>query len=140
VNLQDKFDVDRTYLDVFLEPTRLYVKPVLTVKKQIQIHAMTHITGGGFIENIPRALPNGVTAMIDVTQFQTPKIFEWLQNQGDITKEEMYNVFNMGIGFTLIVDAQDESKVLDALKAEQINAYKIGEIVKGEEPIRLLGV
>ena len=140
VNLQDKFDVDRTYLDVFLEPTRLYVKPVLTVKKQIQIHAMTHITGGGFIENIPRALPNGVTAMIDVTQFPTPKIFEWLQNQGDITKEEMYNVFNMGIGFTLIVDAQDESKVLDALKAEQINAYKIGEIVKGEEPIRLMGV
>lgn len=101
---------------------------------------MTHITGGGFIENIPRALPNGVTAMIDVTQFPTPKIFEWLQNQGDITKEEMYNVFNMGIGFTLIVDAQDESKVLDALKAEQINAYKIGEIVKGEEPIRLMGV
>ncbi|MBO1214850.1 phosphoribosylformylglycinamidine cyclo-ligase [Staphylococcus nepalensis] len=140
VNLQDKIDVDRTYLDVFLEPTRLYVKPVLTVKKQIQIHAMTHITGGGFIENIPRALPNGVTAMIDLTQFPTPKIFEWLQNQGDITKEEMYNVFNMGIGFTLIVDAQDESKVLDALKAEQINAYKIGEIVKGEEPIRLMGV
>ena len=100
---------------------------------------MTHITGGGFIENIPRALPEGVGAMIDVTQFPTPKIFEWLQKQGNISTKEMYNVFNMGIGFTLVVDANDEAKVLNTLQQAQVNAYRIGEIVKSETPIHLTG-
>src|SRR5699024_9148529 len=140
INLKDKFDEQRTYLDVFLEPTRLYVKPVLAVKNTIQIYAMTHITGGGFYENIPRALPEGVTAKIDVSQFPTPKIFDWLQSQGNISTEEMYNVFNMGIGFTLIIDKANVEKALDILEKQQVKAYQIGEIVKGDEPIQLLGV
>ena len=140
IDLQEKFDQNHTFLDIFLEPTRLYVKPVLAVKEHVHIHAMTHITGGGFIENIPRALPQGVGAAIDVTQFPTPKIFEWLQKQGSISTKEMYNVFNMGIGFTIVVDANDEAKVLNTLKETQVNAYKIGEIIKSEEPIHLTGV
>ncbi|RIM18434.1 phosphoribosylformylglycinamidine cyclo-ligase, partial [Staphylococcus cohnii] len=129
-----------TYLNVFLEPTRLYVKPVLAVKDAVKIHAMTHITGGGFYENIPRALPEGVTAKINTSQFPTPPIFDWLQAQGEISTEEMYNVFNMGVGFTLIVDKENEAAVLNILKQQQVKAYQIGEIVKGDQPIQLLEV
>ncbi|MGO3050228.1 phosphoribosylformylglycinamidine cyclo-ligase [Staphylococcus casei] len=140
INLDDTFESNRTYLDTFLEPTRLYVKPVLAVKEAVQIHAMTHITGGGFYENIPRALPEGVTAKIDVTQFPTPKIFDWLQTQGKISTNEMYNVFNMGIGFTLVIDKENEQQTLDILQEQQVKAYKIGEIAKGDDPIQLSGV
>ncbi|MDK9865041.1 MULTISPECIES: phosphoribosylformylglycinamidine cyclo-ligase [Staphylococcus] len=140
INLNDKFDEQRTFLNVFLEPTRLYVKPVLAVKDAVKIHAMTHITGGGFFENIPRALPEGVTAKINVSKFPTPQIFDWLQTQGEISTEEMYNVFNMGIGFTLIVDKENEAAVLNILEQQQVKAYQIGEIVKGDQPIQLLGV
>ncbi|OEK60543.1 phosphoribosylaminoimidazole synthetase [Staphylococcus equorum] len=140
INLNDKFDEQRTFLNVFLEPTRLYVKPVLAVKDAVKIHAMTHITGGGFYENIPRALPEGVTAKINVSKFPTPQIFDWLQTQGEISTEEMYNVFNMGIGFTLIVDKENEAAVLNILEQQQVKAYQIGEIVKSDQPIQLLGV
>ncbi|MCD8820968.1 phosphoribosylformylglycinamidine cyclo-ligase [Staphylococcus gallinarum] len=140
VDLQEKFDAQRTYLETFLEPTRLYVKPVLAVKEAIQINAMTHITGGGFYENIPRALPEGVTAKVDTTSFPTLPIFDWLQQQGEIETAEMYNVFNMGIGFTIIVEAQDADKALAILKEHDVKAYKIGEIVESTEPIQLTGV
>ncbi|MFV5900448.1 phosphoribosylformylglycinamidine cyclo-ligase [Staphylococcus gallinarum] len=140
VDLQEKFDAQRTYLETFLEPTRLYVKPVLAVKEAIKINAMTHITGGGFYENIPRALPEGVTAKVDTTSFPTLPIFDWLQQQGEIETAEMYNVFNMGIGFTIIVEAQDADKALAIFKEHDVKAYKIGEIVEGTEPIQLTGV
>ena len=140
IDLDDKFNQEQSYLEAFLEPTRLYVKPVLDVKSALKIHAMTHITGGGFYENIPRALPEGVTAKIDVTQFPTPAIFDWLQTQGNITTNEMYNVFNMGIGFTLVVDRDQVETAINVLKSHEVNAYEIGEIVEGETPIELLGV
>lgn len=122
-----------------MKPTRLYVKPVLAVKSSIKIYAMTHITGGGFYENIPRALPEGITAKIDVTQFPTPAIFDWLQEQGNISTDEMYNIFNMGIGFTLVVDNNQVESTLEILNGQNIKAYKIGETVKGNEPIQLTG-
>lgn len=141
VDLNAEFDNGRTYLDTFLEPTRLYVKPVLAVKEQVKLHAMTHITGGGFYENIPRALPEGVTAEIDVQSFNTPKVFDWLQEAGSIATEEMYNIFNMGIGFTLVVDEADAEKTLEILKGQNVEAFNIGKIVEGkEEPIELTGV
>ncbi|MHD0398106.1 phosphoribosylformylglycinamidine cyclo-ligase [Staphylococcus simulans] len=141
VDLNAEFEKGRTYLDTFLEPTRLYVKPVLAVKEQVKLHAMTHITGGGFYENIPRALPEGVTAEIDVQSFNTPKVFDWLQEAGNIDTEEMYNIFNMGIGFTLVVDEADADKTLEILKDQNVEAFKIGKIVEGkEEPIELTGV
>lgn len=140
INLDDQFDDNRSYLEAFLEPTRLYVKPVLAVKEQINIHAMTHITGGGFYENIPRALPEGVTAKVDVSRFPTPEIFNWIQSEGEISTDEMYNVFNMGIGFTLIVDEDKATETLEILNKHQVNAYQIGEIVEGETSIELTGV
>ena len=140
INLNDSFD-GSTYLDTFLAPTQLYVKPILTLKEKVKIKGMNHITGGGFYENIPRGLPNGLAAKIDTQSFPTPKVFEWLQQQADIETSEMYNVFNMGIGYTVIVNKEDVSKALDILKEQGIAAYQIGEIVKSNDaPIYLEGV
>ncbi|MBO1198926.1 phosphoribosylformylglycinamidine cyclo-ligase [Staphylococcus simiae] len=140
IDLNSDFE-GKSLLDVVLEPTRLYVKPILALKKHIDIKAMTHITGGGFYENIPRALPENVTAEIDVTSFPTPKIFEWLQQQGNIETNEMYNVFNMGIGYTVIVDQQDVNQTLNILKEQDIDAYHIGQVTaQDDESIRLMGV
>ncbi|WHI78717.1 phosphoribosylformylglycinamidine cyclo-ligase [Staphylococcus hominis] len=140
INLNDSFD-GSTYLDTFLAPTQLYVKPILTLKEKVKIKGMNHITGGGFYENIPRGLPNGLAAKIDTQSFPTPKVFEWLQQQADIETSEMYNVFNMGIGYTVIVNKEDVSKALDILKEQDIAAYQIGEIVKSNDaPIYLEGV
>ncbi|ERF49305.1 MULTISPECIES: phosphoribosylformylglycinamidine cyclo-ligase [unclassified Staphylococcus] len=140
VQMTDKFTADESYLETLLKPTRLYVNPVLEVIKKYPVHAMTHITGGGFYENIPRALPEGVTANIDVTTFPTPKIFDWLQEQGEISTEEMYNIFNMGIGFTLVVDAANSKAVIEHIKRHNIEAFEIGTITSGDEPIQLTGV
>ena len=102
---------------------------------------MTHITGGGFYENIPRALPEDVTAEIDVQSFPTPAVFDWLQKEGNIETQEMYNIFNMGIGFTLVVDEADAKKAMDILKEQNVAAYQIGKVVEaGDEPIVLTGV
>jgi len=140
INLNDSFD-GSTYLDIFLAPTQLYVKPILTLKEKVKIKGMNHITGGGFYENIPRGLPNGLAAKIDTQSFPTPKVFEWLQQQADIETSEMYNVFNMGIGYTVIVNKEDVYKTLDVLKEQDIAAYQIGEIVKSNDaPIYLEGV
>lgn len=140
IDLNDTFVDGKSYLDVFLEPTRLYVKPVLAVKEQVKIHAMTHITGGGFYENIPRALPEGKSAEVDVTTFPTPPVFDWIQQQGHIETDEMYNVFNMGIGFTLVVDEADVERVIDILAKEDVEAFHIGTITEAEEPITVKGV
>ncbi|EEK12983.1 phosphoribosylformylglycinamidine cyclo-ligase [Staphylococcus hominis] len=140
INLNDSFD-GSTYLDIFLAPTQLYVKPILTLKEKVKIKGMNHITGGGFYENIPRGLPKGLAAKIDTQSFPTPKVFEWLQQQAEIETSEMYNVFNMGIGYTVIVNKEDVYKTLDVLKEQDIAAYQIGEIVKSNDaPIYLEGV
>lgn len=140
IDINETFEADASYLDVFLKPTALYVKPVLEVKKQVNIKAMTHVTGGGFYENIPRALPEGKTAVIDTTSFPTPRIFDWLQEQGQIKTDEMYNIFNMGIGYTMVVSPEDEATVLAILKQANVDAYTIGHIAEEPTPIRLMGV
>ncbi len=137
INVEDEFEAGKSYLDVFLTPTALYVKPVLEVKSQVQIKAMTHITGGGFYENIPRALPQGKTAVVNTESFPTPKIFEWLQQEAQVDSDEMYHIFNMGIGFTLIVRPEDETKVHQILKAADVQSYTIGTITEEDEAIRL---
>lgn len=140
INLNDKFDQDRTYLQTFLEPTRLYVKPVLDIISEFKIYAMTHITGGGFYENIPRALPEGLTAKINAESYNVPEIFDWLQQQGNVPLSEMYNIFNMGIGYTLVVDRENSDAIIKIANQHDIDAYVIGEIVEGNEPIQITGV
>lgn len=140
IDLNDHFN-GQTFLQTFLAPTELYVKPILELKKHVDIKAMNHITGGGFYENIPRVLPKGLSAKIDTNSFPILKVFDWLQQQGNIPTKEMYNIFNMGIGYTVIVDKKDVQTALTILRALDTQAYEIGEIIKDEDtPIYLLGV
>ncbi|REA70193.1 phosphoribosylformylglycinamidine cyclo-ligase [Staphylococcus pseudintermedius] len=137
IDVNDTFEGEQSFLDMLLTPTALYVSPVLTVKKDVQIKAMTHITGGGFYENIPRALPEGKTAVVNTASFPTPAIFNWLQAQGNIDTDEMYHIFNMGIGFTLVVAPEDEVAVHEILKNANVDAYTIGHIAEEDSAIRL---
>lgn len=137
IDVNDTFEGEQSFLDMLLTPTALYVSPVLAVKKDVQIKAMTHITGGGFYENIPRALPEGKTAVVKTASFPTPAIFNWLQAQGNIDTDEMYHIFNMGIGFTLIVAPEDEVAVHEILKNANVDAYTIGHIAEEDSAIRL---
>ncbi|HBO2456818.1 phosphoribosylformylglycinamidine cyclo-ligase [Staphylococcus capitis] len=140
INLHDNFN-GKTYLETFLAPTELYVKPILELKKHVDIKAMNHITGGGFYENIPRALPKGLSARIDTTSFPTLDVFNWLQQQGNISTDEMYNIFNMGIGYTVIVDKKDVSTALATLQELDVKAYEIGEVIEdADTPLHLMGV
>ncbi|MCR5268974.1 MAG: phosphoribosylformylglycinamidine cyclo-ligase [Lachnospiraceae bacterium] len=124
--------------EALLTPTRIYVKALDSVKKAgVTIKGCSHITGGGFYENIPRMLPEGVLARIKKDSYPVPPIFKLLQISGNIAEEMMYNTFNMGIGMMLAVDAKDEKKTIDAINASGETAYRVGEIVKGDKGIEL---
>lgn len=140
INLEDSFNENQTYLDAFLEPTKLYVKPVLSVLENVKVKGMSHITGGGFIENIPRAIPEDKDANIDVTSYNVPEIFNWLKEQAGIESEEMYNVFNMGIGFILVVNKEDQEETLNILQSQGETAHVIGSISNGSGQVHLSGV
>lgn len=119
--------------DVLLTPTKIYVKAVSSLFDQVDIHAMSHITGGGFYENVPRMLKEGMGVRIDTKAFPRPKIFDFVQQKGKIENQEMYNVFNMGIGFVMAVDPKDVQKVQDALQAIGETSYVIGEVTDSGE-------
>jgi phosphoribosylformylglycinamidine cyclo-ligase len=117
-----------------LQPTRIYVRSLLDVLKQIDVHAMAHITGGGLLENIPRVLPPHTCAQLDPMAWQRPKIFDWLQQKGNIADHEMYRTFNCGIGMAVCVAAKDASQTLALLEKSGETAWIIGSIVKSEQP------
>ncbi|MDY5233654.1 MAG: phosphoribosylformylglycinamidine cyclo-ligase [Faecalicoccus sp.] len=119
--------------DVLLTPTKIYVKAVSSLFDQVDIHAMSHITGGGFYENVPRMLKEGMGVRIDTKAFPRLKIFDFIQQKGKIENQEMYNVFNMGIGFVMAVDPKDVQKVQDALQAIGETSYVIGEVTDSGE-------
>jgi len=122
----------KTVGEAILEPTRIYVKPVLALRDKIAIHGMSHITGGGFDENFPRAYEKGLKAVIDTTTFPRPAIFDYLMNLGKINEREMYNIFNMGIGFAIIVAADDVDLAVATLKEAGETPYIVGHIEVGE--------
>ena len=140
------FDVEHTDLNVYsdelgrtlgealLEPTRIYVKPVLRCLEAARVKGISHITGGGFFENIPRCLPEGLTAKIEKAAIQTQPIFRMLQKLGNIPEHDMFNTYNMGVGMTVIVAKEDADRAIAALDC---GAYVIGEIVSGEERVTL---
>lgn len=119
-------------IDLLLEPTRIYVKPIQTLLKKVEVKAMSHITGGGFIENIPRALPENLGASVSAENIQMPKIIKWLMDLGNIDKKEAYNIFNMGVGFILVVDEKYAEKTLQILKEQGEEASMIGEVTNGK--------
>lgn len=111
-----------------LAPTRIYVKSLLQLHEKINIHALSHITGGGLLENIPRVLPANVTAVIDSQSWQRPAVFDWLQQQGNVVDREMYRTFNNGIGMVVCVDEQDADATVQILTALGETAMRIGHI------------
>ncbi len=119
--------------EALLVPTRIYVRPVLEALKTGGIVGISHITGGGFYENIPRCLPDGVTARIEKSAVPTPPIFRLIQEMGRISERDMFNTFNMGIGMSLVVRPEKA----DAVQAAIPDAVKIGEITAGESRIVL---
>ena len=115
-----------------LAPTRIYVKSLLQLHEKINIHALSHITGGGLLENIPRVLPANVTAVIDSQSWQRPAVFDWLQQQGNVVDREMYRTFNNGIGMVVCVDEQDAEATVQILTALGETAMRIGRIEHSE--------
>ena len=123
--------------DALLMPTCIYVKPVLKALEKAGVHGISHITGGGFYENIPRSVPVGLCAKIEKAAVRTPAVFGLIQSCGNIPERDMFNTFNMGVGMSLIVSGASVGAALSALEGEGVGAYVIGEIVIGEERIRL---
>jgi phosphoribosylformylglycinamidine cyclo-ligase len=111
-----------------LAPTRIYVKSLLQLNEKISIHALSHITGGGLLENIPRVLPDNVKAVIDASSWQRPAVFDWLQEQGNVEDIEMYRTFNNGIGMVVVVAAEQAEQALSLLKEAGEDACLIGQI------------
>ncbi|HIS01665.1 MAG TPA: phosphoribosylformylglycinamidine cyclo-ligase [Candidatus Excrementavichristensenella intestinipullorum] len=144
------FDVERRDLSAYQEelgcslgealltPTRIYVKPVLALVEKGLVKSVAHITGGGFYENIPRSLPQGMCARIEEKAVRTPPLFDLLQRTGDIPRRDMFNTFNMGVGMTLVVAGDQADQALRLLNAMGERAYLLGEIQAGEEPVSLV--
>ena len=130
-------ELGKTLGEALLTPTRIYVKPVLAAIEAADVHGISHITGGGFYENIPRSIPDGFCANIDKAAVKTPPIFKLLQTKGNIPERDMFNTFNMGVGMILIVSKDTADAALNALKAAGEDAYVIGEIGRGEDKLCL---
>ena len=120
-----------------LTPTKIYVKPVLELLKTVNVKGISHITGGGFYENIPRSIPDGLTAVIDKSAIKTPAVFGLLQKKGDIPERDMFNTFNMGVGMSIVVPKESADTAVSILKTNGEDAYIIGEITEGTDKIVL---
>lgn len=123
--------------DALLTPTKIYAKPVLALMEKVKVNTVAHITGGGFYENIPRSLPDGLSASIKRDDVKVLPIFDYLAKTGNISERDMFNTFNMGVGMICVVSADDEQEALDCLKENGEDAYVLGKVVKGEEGVVL---
>lgn len=136
----EKMSDGRTLIDTLLTPTRIYVKPILSLMKECKIHALAHITGGGFWENIPRVLPKGTKAVCESSSWEWPEVFQWLQKNGNIDTHEMYRTFNCGVGMVVALDAADAQKAVEILNNAGEKAWVIGSIAEakdGEEQVNI---
>jgi len=129
---------DKTVANILLAVHKSYLKPTLEVMDEITIAGMAHITGGGFYDNIPRILPDGVGVEIDKSTWRVPTVYKFIQNTGVVDEDEMYRVFNMGIGFVMIVDENDLIKALEILSEADAKPTVIGKVVAGEKIVTLL--
>ena len=130
-------ELGRTLGEALLEPTRIYVKPVLALLRSARVSAISHITGGGFYENVPRALAPGFTARIEKAKLKTPPLFSLLARAGEIPARDMYNTFNMGVGMLAAVAAEDADAAVRCLRENGVEAYVCGEVARGEGGVEL---
>ncbi|MFV0517362.1 MAG: phosphoribosylformylglycinamidine cyclo-ligase [Aminipila sp.] len=127
----------KTLGEALITPTKIYVKPMQALFNEVEVKAVSHITGGGFFENIPRSIPKGYGAKIERAKVKVLPIFKLLMEKGNIPERDMFNTFNMGVGMTVVVSKEDVIKTLDILRKSGEEAYIIGEIVKGQEGVEL---
>lgn len=121
--------------EILLTPTKIYVKPILKLLKKIKVKGISHITGGGFYENIPRCIPNGLCAEIEKNKIKILQIFKYIQKIGNIKERDMFNTFNMGVGMCIIVSKKDVEKTIEILNSCKEDAYIIGKIIENKEKI-----
>lgn len=121
--------------EILLTPTKIYVKPILKLLKKIKVKGISHITGGGFYENIPRCIPNGLCAEIEKNKIKILPIFKYIQKIGNIEERDMFNTFNMGVGMCVIVSKKDAEKTIEILSSCKEDAYIIGKIIENKEKI-----
>ena len=127
----------KSVAETLLTPTRIYVKPVLALLEAVDVKGISHITGGGFYENIPRSIPEGLCARIDRAAVRVLPIFDLLAKTGNISERDMFNTYNMGVGMSIVVAKADAEKALEVLRANGEDAYIIGQVTKGEEKITI---
>lgn len=123
--------------EVLLTPTKIYVKPVLALLKEVEVKGISHITGGGFYENMPRSIPKGLGVKIKKSDVRTLPVFGLIQRKGNVSEHDMYNTFNMGVGMSMVVAKEDADKAISILKANGEDAYVLGEIVKSDDGVIL---
>ena len=128
----------KTIAETLLTPTKIYVKPILALLEQVDVKGISHITGGGFYENIPRSIPDGLCAKIDKSAVKVLPIFDLIASFGNIPERDMYNTYNMGVGMSVVVPEGEVLTALEILKAHGEDAYVIGKIVKGDEGVILV--
>ena len=124
--------------EALLTPTKIYVKPMLALFEAVKVKGVSHITGGGFYENIPRSIPDGLGAEIKKADVRTLPIFDLIAKAGDIPERDMYNTFNMGVGMSAVVAAEDAEKAVETLKANGVDAYILGKIIKSADKVVLI--
>ena len=127
----------KTVAETLLTPTRIYVKSILALLKEVDVKGISHITGGGFYENVPRSIPDGLTAKIEKSKVKVLPIFDLIMTEGNIPERDMYNTYNMGVGMSVVVPAAEVDHALEILTANGEDAYVIGEIVKGDDGVIL---
>ena len=127
----------KTLAEVLLTPTKIYVKPMLALFEEVRVKGVSHITGGGFYENIPRSIPDGLGALIDRASVRILPIFDLIAKTGNVCERDMFNTFNMGVGMSVIVAKSDAPRALEILRSNGEDAYVIGSIVRSEEKIRI---
>ncbi|MEG1529801.1 MAG: phosphoribosylformylglycinamidine cyclo-ligase, partial [Clostridia bacterium] len=125
----------KSIAETLLTPTKIYVKPMLALFEQITVKGVSHITGGGFYENIPRSIPSGLGAKIKKSDIKILPIFKEIQKAGNVPERDMFNTFNMGVGMDIIVAKEDAARAIEILKASGENAYVLGEIVESEDGV-----
>lgn len=123
--------------ETLLTPTKIYVRPVLALLEQVKVKGISHITGGGFYENIPRSIPDGLGAVIDRKNVKVLPIFDLIAKEGGISERDMFNTFNMGVGMSIVVTREDAEKAIEILKANGEDAYVIGKIENSEDKITI---
>ena len=130
-------ELNKSIGEALLTPTKIYVKPMLALFDEITVKAVSHITGGGFYENIPRSIPKGFTAKIEKSAVKILPIFDCIAKTGNIPERDMFNTFNMGVGMSVVVAKEDADKAIEILKSKGEDAYVMGEIISGDEGVVL---